>query len=115
MDTVEEYLQKFPPEVRSILQRLRDIVKRNATSVFEYIAYKMPAYKLDGRLLIYFAAYAHHIGLYGIPTGHSSFKAAFAPYKQGKGSIQFPLDRPIPFALIEQIVQFRIQEIQGSE
>ncbi len=78
----------------------------------EGIAYQMPAYKIKGKPLVYFAAYKNHIGFYATPTGHSAFAEELSKYKQGKGSVQFPLDEPIPFDLIERIVAFRAQEIQ---
>ncbi len=112
MEPVEEYISKFPEQIQAIMQRIRETIKRNAPDVTEEcISYKMPVYKLNGKPLVYFAAYAKHIGFYATPTGHSAFVKDLAPYKQGKGSVRFPLDQPIPFKLIERIVRFRVEEV----
>jgi uncharacterized protein YdhG (YjbR/CyaY superfamily) len=110
MDMVDTYINSFPVEISSILQNLRSIIKTCAPDAIEDIAYGMPAYKLNGKPLVYFAAFKSHIGFYATPTGHEAFKADLSCYKQGKGSVQFPLSKPIPFELIERIVTFRVQE-----
>ena len=76
----------------------------------EEIVYGMPGYKTNGKPLVYFAGYKKHIGFYATPSGHESFQKELSKYKQGKGSVQFPLDQPIPFKFIEQIVRFRVEE-----
>lgn len=110
--TVEEYLGLFPKETQSILEKIRSIIHKNAPEAIESISYGMPAYKTFKKPLVYFAAYKNHIGFYATPSGHTEFTEELANYKQGKGSVQFPLDRPIPYWLIEQIVLFKIKENQ---
>lgn len=108
--TVDEYIAAFPSEVQKRLQRMRQIIKENAPEAQESIAYGMPAYKLNGKPLVYFAGYEHHVGFYATPTGHAQFAKQLAKYKQGKGSVQFPLSESLPVDLMEAIVQFRVQE-----
>lgn len=106
---VDEYIATFPPEVQEILEKVRATIKGAAPGAVECIAYAMPAYKLNGPL-VYFAGYKNHIGFYATPTGHEAFKKELSKYKEGKGSVQFPLDEPMPFKLIEKIVRFRVKE-----
>jgi uncharacterized protein YdhG (YjbR/CyaY superfamily) len=91
------------------LEKLRSTILKAAPEAEETISYKMPAFKYYG-MLVYFAAYKNHIGFYATPTGHKEFEKELAPYKQGKGSVQFPLNQPLPFSLVAKIVKFRAQE-----
>ena len=106
---IDEYIAGFPPDVQEILQKIRATIKKAAPNAEETIKYQMPTFTLHGNL-VYFAAFKTHIGFYPIPTGIEKFKKELAPYKQGKGSVQFPLDQPIPYGLISKIVKFRVQE-----
>ena len=108
--TVEEYIAGFPEEVKEKLEKIRKIIKDQASDAVENISYGMPAYKTNKKPLIYFAGFKHHIGLYATPSGHEAFKQQLSGYKQGKGSVQFPLDGPIPYDLIREIVAFRVKE-----
>ncbi len=108
--TVESYIRSFPENVQVILKQIRDTVKENAPEAEESMAYQMPAYKTNGRPLVYFAGFKNHIGFYATPTGHAQFEKELSKYKQGKGSVQFPLDKPMPLALIARIVKFRVEE-----
>ena len=108
--SVDEYINNFPEDVRAPLEKVRATIKEKAPGVVESISYGMPAYKLYGRPLVYFAGYKKHIGLYATPSGHSEFAAELSGYKQGKGSVQFPLEKPIPYELIARIVEFRVKE-----
>lgn len=110
MEEVEKYINALPIEVQKIARKIRAIIKNEAPDCVESISYGMPAYKTFGKPLIYFAAYKNHIGLYATPSGHAQFSAALSKYKQGKGSVQFPLDSAIPYELIEEIVAFRVKE-----
>jgi uncharacterized protein YdhG (YjbR/CyaY superfamily) len=92
------------------LQLIRKVIKNNAPEAIENIAYGMPAYKMNKKPLVYFGGYAKHIGFYATPTGHEKFKKQLSLYKQGKGSVQFPLDQPLPLDLIAEIVKFRVLE-----
>ncbi|MCM4171007.1 hypothetical protein DHD32_05925 [Arenibacter sp. TNZ] len=106
---VTTYIAHFPSEVQEVLEELRSAIKKAAPGAEELISYKMPAYKFHG-ILVYFAAYKNHIGFYATPTGHKKFEKDLAIYKQGKGSVQFPLNKPMPLALISKIVKFRFRE-----
>lgn len=114
MDTktksVSEYINTFPTETQVLLGKVRATITQKAPEAIEGIAYGMPAYKLNGKPLVYFAGYKNHIGFYATPTGHTEFSTELSQYKQGKGSVQFPLDQAIPFDLIGRIVEFRVNE-----
>ena len=107
---VEAYIKSFPAEVQIVLNQVRETIKANAPEATESMSYGMPAYKTNGRPLVYFAAFKQHIGFYATPTGHTKFAKDLSKYKQGKGSVQFPLDKPMPIALIKRIVIFRVKE-----
>lgn len=107
--TVEDYIKTFPKEIQITLEKLRKLVLKNAPDAVESISYGMPAYKTHKKPLVYFAAFKNHIGFYATPTGHTEFAEQLSKYKQGKGSVQFPLDA-VPFELVEKIIQFRVKE-----
>ncbi len=104
----DEYIQQFPPEVQALLQKLRGAIKAAAPKAEEVISYQMPAYNYHG-MLVYFAAYKNHIGFYPTGSGIEAFKKELSVYKGSKGAVQFPIDKPLPLALIKQIVKFRVQ------
>ena len=108
--TINEYIAGFPTDVQKILQKVRDTIRKAAPRAEETISYKMPTFNLDGRHLIYFAAYKKHIGVYPVPSGDEKFKEQIARYQAGKGTLQFPLDQPIPYTLIARIVKLRAKE-----
>ena len=110
MNEVETYILQFPDDVQEILRSIRKLIKDNAPEAEELFAYGMPAYKTNKKPLVYFAAYKNHIGFYATPSGHKEFENELSKYKQGKGSVQFPLDQPIPYKLIERILIFRVAE-----
>ncbi|MBN2626277.1 MAG: DUF1801 domain-containing protein [Spirochaetales bacterium] len=110
MDPVEEYIGRQAEAVRPVLEKVREIILRTAAGAEESISYAMPAYKLYGRPLVYFAAQRKHLGFYATPSGHERFEARLAVYERGKGSVRFPFDKPIPYDLIEEIVAFRVEE-----
>lgn len=110
MNEIDQYISKFPEEVQQHLVAMRSLIKKVAPDAMEVMAYGMPGYKTNGKPLVYFAGYKNHIGLYATPSGHSKFQKELSKYKQGKGSVQFPLDEPIPYELIQKIVEFRVQE-----
>ena len=107
--TVEEYIDGFPPKLRSVLKRLRKEIKAAAPGAEERIGYGMPAYYLNGPLA-YFAVFKRHIGFYPTPTGISVFEARLKAYKKGKGSVQFPIDEELPYGLIAEMVRYRVEE-----
>ncbi len=106
--TVDQYIAEFDGVTRDRLEQMRQIVRETAPQAVESIAYKMPAYKLDGKPLVYFAGYPHHIGLYATPNGHEAFAKKFSRYKQGKGSVQFPHDQQLPLELVRRVVDYRL-------
>jgi len=108
--TIDAYIQTFPKDVQAILQKVRQTIQKAAPDAVETISYQMPTFKLNGKGLVYFAAYEKHIGFYPIPSGMKAFEKELASYKQGKGSVQFPIDRPIPYDLVRRIVLFRAKE-----
>ncbi|HAQ18786.1 MAG TPA: hypothetical protein DCR40_06050 [Prolixibacteraceae bacterium] len=109
-NTIDEYIAGFPDEIQRILNQVRSTIRQAAPEAEESISYGMPAYQLNGRPLVYFAGFKNHIGFYATPTGHSEFAKELSKYKQGKGSVQFPIDQPMPLELIAQIVEFRAFE-----
>lgn len=113
-ETVETYIKKFPPEVQESLKQVRAIIVATAPDAQEMISYGMPAYKLHGKPLVYFAGYKKHIGFYATPNGHEAFKQELSQYKQGKGSVQFPLTEPLPLDLIKRIVAFRVENVRNN-
>lgn len=111
---VENYIKSFPKHIQIILERIRATILENAPGAIELISYNMPGYKLNKKPLLYFGAYQKHIGLYATPSGHKEFERKLSKYKQGKGSVQFPLNEEIPYKLIEDIVHFRVKEIMSK-
>jgi len=109
-NSIDEYILDFPDEVQALLIQVRYTIRQAAPDAEESISYGMPAYKTYGKPLVYFAGFKNHIGFYATPTGHSEFAKELSKYKQGKGSVQFPIDQPIPLDLIFQIVEFRVIE-----
>ncbi len=110
--TVSDYIKSFPKETQSALRRIRQAIIKAAPNAEEGIGYGMASYKFAGRPLVYFAGYENHIGFYATPSGHTAFSKELAKYKQGKGSVQFPLSEPLPLTLISKIVKFRMKENQ---
>lgn len=110
METVDSYIASFPDKVQEILTKIRTVINENAPGAEEGFAYKMPSYKLNKKPLVYFAAFDNHIGFYATPSGHTEFAEELSSYKQGKGSVQFPLNQPVPYDLIARIVRFRVEE-----
>lgn len=112
MSTIDSYIAAYPSNIREILESIRATVKKAAPSAVEAIKYDMPTFVLDGKNLIHFAAFKNHVGFYGAPTGDAAFEEDFAAYKSGKGSLQFPLDKAMPLALITKIVKFKVKGLK---
>ena len=108
-ETVDEYIDAFPSDVQAVLEKIRQTVRAAAPEAEERISYRMPSFVLEG-VLIYFAAFKQHIGLYPPVRGDASLEKAVAPFAGEKGNLRFPLDRPIPYALITRIVKFRAKQ-----
>lgn len=111
--TIDEYISQFPDEVQVILQKLRKEIKQAAPEAIEKISYQMPTFYFNGNL-VHFAAYKKHIGFYPAPSGIEAFKNELLQYKWSKGSVQFPIDKPIPYDLVRKIVLFRVGENKGN-
>jgi uncharacterized protein YdhG (YjbR/CyaY superfamily) len=109
LKNVDEFIATYPKDVQLIIKKIRTTIKKAAPKAEEIISYRMPAYKFHGRLL-YFSAFKKHIGLYPMVSGIANFKKELSIYKGAKGSVQFPLNKPIPYDLITKIVKFRVKE-----
>jgi uncharacterized protein YdhG (YjbR/CyaY superfamily) len=107
--TIDAYIAGFPPDVQAILEKVRATIRKAAPDAEETIKYRMPTFTLKGNL-VHFAGFQRHIGFYPVPTGIEAFKKELSVYVQGRGSVQFPLDKPIPYSLITRIVKFRVKE-----
>lgn len=112
--SIDEYLSNFSGETLRRLCTIRSIIRAAAPDAVESVAYAMPAYKLHNKPLVYFAGYDTHIGFYATPNGHEAFKTEFSHYVQGKGSVQFPHNQPLPEELIRRVVTYRIAEVNRS-
>ena len=111
---IDEYIAGFPTNVQKILQRIRKTIQKAAPDAEEAISYAIPTFKLNGNL-IHFAAYKNHIGLYPAPSGVAEFKKELAQYQTGKGTLQFPLDQPVPFDLITRIIKYRVTQNRATK
>lgn len=106
---IDNYIKGFPKEVQILLEQIRKSIRQVAPEAEETIKYSMPTFVLNGNL-VHFAAFKNHIGFYPVPTGIEAFKKELSIYKTGKGSVQFPFDKPMPLELIAKIVRFRVEE-----
>jgi len=111
--TIDEYISGFPPEVQHILTRVRMTIRKAAPDADEAIRYQIPTFRLNGNL-VHFGAFKKHIGFYPAPRGIEHFKKELAAYEGAKGTVKFPLEKPIPYTLIEKIVKFRRKENLGK-
>ena len=112
--TIDEYIAMFPKDVQKVLETLRQVIRENAPEAEETIDYAIPTFKLNGNL-VHFAAFKNHIGFYPNPSGIEAFREELSPYKQSKGTVQFPLDKRIPFDLVKKIVDFRVKENESRK
>lgn len=110
---MDEYIANFPEDVQNILQKIRSVIGKAAPGAAETIKYRIPTFTLNGNL-VHFAAFQNHIGFYPTPTGIERFKKELAVYEVAKGTVRLPLDKPIPYDLITEIVKFRVQENMNS-
>jgi uncharacterized protein YdhG (YjbR/CyaY superfamily) len=110
--TIDEYIQSFPKEIQIILRKIRAIIKKSAPKAEETISYSIPTFDMNGNHLVHFAGFKKHIGFFPTPSAIIAFKKNLADYKTSKGTIQFSLDKPIPYDLIEKIVKFRVNEVK---
>jgi uncharacterized protein YdhG (YjbR/CyaY superfamily) len=108
--TIDEYISTFPEDIQAILEHMRRTIHKAAPEATETISYGMPTFDLNGKHVVFFAGWKHHISLYPIPAGDEAFQQKISHYKRAKGSIQFPLNKPIPYDLVEQIVTLLMME-----
>lgn len=112
--TITQYITLFPPDVQRVLQRMRKTIQEAAPKAVEAISYQMPTFKLNGKNLVHFAAWKKHIGFYPTPSGTATFQKELSKYNGAKGSVQFPLDQPMPYGLVKKIVRFRVKELAAK-
>lgn len=103
MDAIEEYIKNFPPKTIVLLEQVRRVIRETAPQSDEVINYGMPTYKMNGSVLVHFAGYKNHFGFYATPAGHSDFAEELSKYKQGKGSVQFPISEPMPYVRSKEL------------
>lgn len=109
---VETYLGRFEGETRERLDQMRAVIKTEAPDAVESFSYGLVGYKRNGKPLVYFGGFPHHIGFYATPNGHAAFAEEFSKYVQGKGSVQLPLDQPLPLGLIKRVVEYRLTQTE---
>jgi uncharacterized protein YdhG (YjbR/CyaY superfamily) len=108
--SVDEYIKTFPPSTQKVLHSVRKTIKEVIPDAEEVISYQIPTFKLNGKYIIYFAGWANHISVYPKPRGSESLNKQLAKFKGGKGTVQFPLDKPIPLPLVKKIVKYRLKD-----
>jgi uncharacterized protein YdhG (YjbR/CyaY superfamily) len=107
--TNDEYIAAAPERVRPILEKIRAIIRKAAPKAEEKIGYGIPSFLLNGRPLMYFAAFKNHVSVYPIPSGPAEFRKEIRPHVKGKGTIQFPLDRPVPYGLVKRVAELHVK------
>jgi uncharacterized protein YdhG (YjbR/CyaY superfamily) len=110
INSIDEYIDTFPEDMQTILKQVRKTIKAAAPEAGERISYGIPTFTLNDKYLIYFAGWKHHISIYPIPIGDDAFNQEIAPYVSGKGTLKFPIDKPMPLKLITKIVKLKVAE-----
>ena len=110
--TMDQYIKSFPKDIQAILQKMRRTIHKAAPKAIEDIRYQMPTFRLNNKNLVHFAAWENHIGFYATPSGNKAFQKQIAKFENAKGSIKFPLSKPMPYALVTKMVKFRVKETQ---
>ena len=110
VNSIDEYIETFPENIQAVLHQVRKTIKAAAPKAGEKISYGIPTFTMNGKYLIYFAGWKSHISIYPIPVGDDAFNQEVAPYVSGKGTLKFPLDKPIPLKLITKIVRLKVAE-----
>ena len=113
--TIDDYIDTFPAEVQVILHQVRGRIRNALPTADERISYGIPTFTLDGRYLVYFAGWKHHVSVYPVPTGDANFERKIKPYRAGKGTLKFPLAEPIPYDLIERVAALLVKERTPDE
>jgi uncharacterized protein YdhG (YjbR/CyaY superfamily) len=114
VSTIDEYIETFSNDKQLVLKQIRNLIHKTSPFAEESISYAMPAFKLDEKPLVYFACFKNHIGLYALPSSNKAFNEELSKYNYGKGSIQFPLDKPMPLTLITKIIKYRMKELAAK-
>jgi uncharacterized protein YdhG (YjbR/CyaY superfamily) len=112
--TIDEYIAEFPPATQKVLEEMRALIRASAPGATETISYAIPTFDLAGRHLVHFAGYDRHIGFYPTGSGIAAFEDELKAYKRGKGSVQFPLGRPLPTDLVRRVVEYRVAQVAGA-
>jgi uncharacterized protein YdhG (YjbR/CyaY superfamily) len=113
--TIDEFIASFPENVRIVLEELRRVIRESAPTAEETISYGIPTFDLNGRHLVHFSAYKNHVGFYPTSSGIEAFRKELSPFKTSRGTVQFPLDKPVPFVLVRKIVKFRVKETESKK
>jgi uncharacterized protein YdhG (YjbR/CyaY superfamily) len=111
--TVDEYISSFPEDVQIVLEKVRQTIRSAVPEAAEAISYQIPTITLDGRQLVFFAAWKHHVSLYPVPAGDEAFERELAPYRAAKGTLRFPYRQPVPYDLIERLVALLVEQRMG--
>lgn len=110
--TVTDYIETFPKETQNVLEKMRQIIQQAVPDAIEKMSYGIPTYDLNGTHLIFFAGWKNHVSIYPLPKGHKALQEKLAPYTSGQGTAKFPLDKPIPYDLIQEIASSLVKEKQ---
>lgn len=113
--SIDEYIASFPEDIQQTLQKIRQSIREVMPDGEEAIKYGIPTFRLKGKNIVHFAAYKTHFGFYPAPSGIEEFKKELEPYIAGKGTIQFPLDKPIPYDLVKKVTHFRVKQVTGEK
>ena len=113
-ETVDEYLASFPPEVEAILEKARRAIRKAAPGVEEVISYQILGFKVKGKNLVYLGGWKHHVGLYPVPVFDQAFEEQISPYRAAKDTLRFPMRKPIPYDLIEQVVHRLVKRLDPA-
>jgi uncharacterized protein YdhG (YjbR/CyaY superfamily) len=113
--SIDDYIAEFPAETQRVLEELRSLIRATAPGATEAISYAIPTFDLDGRHLVHFAGYAKHVGFYPTSGGMEAFEPELARYKRSKGSVQFPLEQPLPTDLIRRMVDSRVRQVAAEK
>ena len=113
VESIDKYIESFEPPIQSMLKSMRKTIHLAVPDSVEAISYGMPTFRIGGKNMVHFAAFTHHIGFYATPDGHAEFEEELNKYKRGKGSVQFPLDQPLPLDLVRRIALFRAKQLRN--
>lgn len=114
-NSIDDYIAEFPVAARGALEELRALIQGAASDATEKMSYAIPTYDLNGEHLVHFAGYEEHVGFYPTPSAIEAFRDELQPYKTAKGSVRFPLNKPLPAELITRMVEFRVRQVMGGD